>query len=129
MYVDQMKIVGYIENLKKLLNKMKKESRMIYKEEEFYWDYVNGIITKDSNFAKIIPNLNEFYIEQYELYNGIRINFTYSILEKEKIYSLFQLRKSFFELHQIIDNEIKKLVYLYIPYSIYRSILNYDDFR
>ena len=108
---------------------MKKESRMIYKEEEFYWDYVNGIITKDSNFAKIIPNLNEFYIEQYELYNGIRINFTYSILEKEKIYSLFQLRKSFFELHQIIDNEIKKLVYLYIPYSIYRSILNYDDFR
>ena len=91
---------------------------------ELYWDYVNGVVTKDSSFAKIIPNPSEFYIEQYELYNGMRIDFTYTIIEKEKLYSLFEYRKSFFELHQIKENEIKKLVYLYIPYSVYKNICN-----
>lgn len=92
--------------------------------QDLYWDYVNGVITKDSNFAKIIPNPGEFYIEQYELYNSMRINFTYTIIEKEKICSLFEYRKSFFESHQIKENEIKRLVYLYIPYSIYKNIYN-----
>ena len=91
---------------------------------KLYWDYVNGIITKDSSFAKIIPNPNEFYIEQYEFYNGIRINFAYTIIEKEKMYSLFEYRKNFFESHQIKENEIKRLVYLYVPYSIYKKVIN-----
>lgn len=63
---------------------------------ELYWDYVNGVITKNNNFAKIIPNPNEFYIEQYETYNGMRINFIYTIIEKEKLCSLFEFRRSFF---------------------------------
>ena len=92
--------------------------------QELYWDYVNGVVTKDSSFAKIISNLCEFYIEQYELYNGMRIDFTYTIIEKEKLYSLFEYRKSFFESHQIKENEIKKLVYLYIPSSVYKNICN-----
>ena len=91
---------------------------------ELYWDYVNGVVTKDSSFAKIILNPSEFYIEQYELYNGMRIDFTYTIIEKEKLYSLFEYRKKFFESHQIKENEIKRLVYLYIPYSIYKNICN-----
>lgn len=62
---------------------------------ELYWDYVNGIITKDSNFAKIIPHPNEFYIEQYELYNGIKINFTYTIIEKKKCVLYLNIEKVF----------------------------------
>lgn len=92
--------------------------------KELYWDYINGVITKDSSFAKIIPNPNEFYIEQYELYNGMKINFTYTIIEKEKLYSLFEFRRNFFKSHQIKENEIKRLVYLYIPSSIYKNIYN-----
>lgn len=91
--------------------------------KEIYWDYVNGVITKDSSFAKIIPNPNEFYIEQYELYNGMRISFGYTKNEKEKMCSLFEFRRSFFKSHQIKENEIKRLVYLYIPYSIYKKVI------
>lgn len=91
---------------------------------ELYWDYVNGVITKDNSFAKIIPNPSKFYIEQYELYNGIRINFTYTIIEKEKLYSLFEFRRNFFKSHQIKEDEIKRLVYLYIPFNIYKNICN-----
>ena len=92
--------------------------------KQLYWDYVNGKITEDNNFAKILPNPSEFYIEQYELYDGTRINFTYTEIEKKYIYSWFLLRKTFFEEHKIKENEIKRLIYFYIPYSIYKGIIN-----
>lgn len=117
------------KNFKKNIEQNEKNKMKNYEKKNLYWDYVNEVVTKDSNFAKIIPNPSEFYIEQYELYNGIRINFTYTIIKKEKKYSLFEFRRNFFESHQIKENEIKRLVYLYVPYNVYKNILNYDNKR
>jgi len=91
---------------------------------ELYWDWINGVVTTDSNFAKIVSFSDTLYIEQYELYNGMRFDSAYSESEKEMRHFWFEVT---LKQNGIEENEIKKLVYLSIPHNKYNDFIEKNN--
>ena len=89
---------------------------------KIYWDEGNGKVTTDSSYAPIIKNVNDIYIETYEIYgtnNRIDIAYTQTTKENENMY---YFRKSILNNHGLDYCDLGKLLKFEVPSKVYKML-------
>jgi hypothetical protein len=87
-----------------------------------YWDFVNGKVTDDPEFAPIVDG-KEIYIETYELRTGMRIDIAYTE-ETKQLENMYYYRKSVLAQHHLTVEDLGNLVRLAIPHEKYEEVMN-----